>query len=268
MWNGSRDGLAPSSGYVFFDKLEVKTSNAFTESNTWEGAFDTQKHPLFNVVNGQLSAEDQLVAYKRPLTATEIQFNDEYKNSTEYDQIKYNENYIWAKTSTLVYAIYNTIDPVVVDPYNKVTADEEEASDCTAKSDPATFWLSFSSILLGVVLVLAIIALFVKIHLRKRNANKSDAKSHYKVTSRIRSQRNINKKKDEDLEEMLDYKDSIDSELTQEEVEQNEESEVSEEEQNLDEYVYGEVIEDFADNEQEQSAEETKENIDNDSENN
>ncbi|MBR2870037.1 MAG: hypothetical protein IKB98_01455 [Clostridia bacterium] len=253
MWNGSRDGQAKSTGYVFFDEVTTKTSDAFKESSTWEGAFDSQSHPLFNVVNSQLSASDQLIAYKRPLTETEIQFNDEYKNSDEYEQVKYYENYIWAKTSTLLYAVYNTIDPVEVDPYDQIKTEENEGGDCTAKSDPATFWLSFSSILLGVVLVLAIIALFVKMHLRRRKANKNDAKSHYKVTSRIRSQRELNKKKEEEIDDMLDYKASLDSEIQEDSVEENQEEQTPAEEQNLDEYVYGEVIEDFAEEEKDET---------------
>ena len=54
--------------------------------------------------------------------------------------------------------------------------------------------MSFSSILLGVVLILAIVALIVKTARRKRIANRNDAKTQYKVKSRIDSHRENQKR--------------------------------------------------------------------------
>lgn len=258
MWNGSRDGNDKSTGYVFFDEFNSTLTSAFTESDKWENV--STGHPLYEVLAKPLASTDVVVSYEQPLTETEIQFNEEYANDSSVTKVKYYENYIWAKTSNILYAVFNSIDPVEKDPYDAIPDEEESDSGCTAETDPSTFWLSFSSILLGVCLVLAIIALFLKMFLRKRKANKNDAKSHYTVTSRIRSKKNVVKDEidENDYEEEIEETELEDD--TPEDVEETEEQ--TSEEQNLDEYVYGEVIEDFTEetNKQEESSNENQDN--------
>lgn len=253
VWNGSRDGIDTSKGYVFFEEItSVNLSSAFNESTTWQGAHEQSSHPLYNMLNSTRNPGDQLISYKRELSATETKFNEEYKDNSEYKSylVDYKENYIWAKTDTLLYAVFNTVDPVEEDPYSKLPAETpiEETSGCSAQTDPSTFWLNFSSILLGIVLLLALVALFIKFYLRKQKANKSDAVSHYNVTSRIRSQRDIKRKQEESEENAQDDLEAEDQEDTDEEIE---EQEIPAEEQDLDSYVYGDVIEDFTDNQTE-----------------
>lgn len=255
VWNGSRDGVNKSQGYVFFNDINHETPSKF-DGTTWEGAFEDKNHPLFDVVTS-LSSSDvkSLVSYKRPLTDIEKQFNEEYKGQKEFlDHIvEYKENYIWAETSTMIYAVYNTIDPVAVDPYSLIETEEEpiteeeQGSGCSAASDPSSFWLSFSSIILGVILVIAIVALFIKNYLRKHRVGPDDHKSHYNVSSRIRSQREINRKKAEQkaLEEEQNNEPLEDIEEVEQIDEQEETGNETTIEQELDDYVYGEVIEDF-----------------------
>lgn len=270
VWNGSRDGNEKSQGYVFANDINNETPSQF-DGESWENAFENKSHPLFNVV----TALDQdnvksLVSYKRPLTDVEKEFNEEYKGQKDYEDyiVEYYENYIWAETSTMIYAVYNTIDPVEIDPYTLLPEEEEEvveeeASGCAAKNDPSTFWLSFSSIVLGVVLVLAIIALILKNYNRKHRNGPDNNKSHYNVSSRIRSQKEINKKKAEEkrkqLEEMNQAEAEIENFDSQEYDAVEEQTEI---EQELDDYIYGDVIEDF--NTQEESPETPEEITSND----
>ena len=183
MWNGGRDGSTEtkSTGLVLFDQVTISTSSGFVESSNCNAAFYESSSPLYasNIGEGG-NTSDQLFAYQRPLSDTEIEFNAEYPDQA----VSYSPNYVWAKTPTMIYAVYNTIDEVPVDPYESIE-DEEETKNCNNDVDPATFWMSFSTILLIVALVLAMVMLIVKKIVRKRKANASDAKSHYKVTSRI-----------------------------------------------------------------------------------
>ena len=255
MWNGSRDGAQKSQGYVFFDNINSTTTGAFTESDKWENV--ANGHPLYDTFNKTLAQTDVVVTYTQQLTELEQEFNEEYKDNADIAQVKYYENYVWVKTSNLLYAVLNTIDPEITDPYDSLPEEDEEdaESGCTAETDPSTFWLSFSSILLGVCLVLAIIALILKFYLRKRKANRSDAVVHYNVTSRIRSKRDVVK---EDAEE--ETEESVEeAETTEEQVEETTEEAT---EQTLDEYVYGEVIEDFSEETQENNEEQANENND------
>ncbi|MDY2842255.1 MAG: hypothetical protein SOT08_06240 [Candidatus Borkfalkiaceae bacterium] len=246
VWNGDRTATNKSQGYVFVKDINVTTSSAFSEPSSWANAFSTSGNPLYDAKSIYL---DELVGYKRVLTATEEKFNKEYPEQT----VSYEPTYVWAKNDTMIYAVYNTVNPVVTDPYESIE-DEETESGCTAKTDPSTFWLSFSSVLLGVVLVLAIIALVVKTVRRKRIANKSDAKTQYKVKSRIDSHRENQKlaakkakaAKVEETEETESDGTEPDKDEETADGATEETAPESAEEQNLDAYVYGEV-QDFGD---------------------
>lgn len=227
VWNGSRDGANKSEGYVFFNDITVTTSGAFTEP-TKIGELNSS--PL----NGKDIDDSNIITYKRALTDLEKKFNTEVeKGKVDAETVKYIENYVWAKNDKLVYAVFNTIDPVEVDPYEAIEKDEEETEEEEETFDASTFWLSFSSILLGVALAFALVMLLIKNIRRRRKANASDAKSHYTVTSRTRKK--VAPKTSEEKEEVVE-------ETPLEEVESNEESESeTEKEQTLDEYVYDDV---------------------------
>lgn len=233
VWNGGRDGeeTSKSEGFVFVKDITVTTSSAFTEPTRYADAFSSSSSPLFGVN----PATADVAAYVRELTSTEKAFNKEYPDQA----ISYSATYVWAKTDDVIYAVYNTLDPVESDPYANVD-DEEETSGCAAETDPSTFWLSFSSILLGVVLVLAIIALLVKTMRRRRIANRNDAKTQYKVKSRIETHKENQKRNAKRAEEKAE-------EIAEEVPETvEEEPETEKPEQNLDDYVYGDV-QDFGD---------------------
>jgi len=176
IWNGSRDGVDKSQGYVFVKTIDVTSSSAFDEPSTWNESFATSGNPLFDQTRSEIS---ELIPYTRPLTSTEKEFNKDYPDQA----VSYDASYVWAKGTNFIYAIFNTLDVEEVDPYDSIV--EEEKEGCAKETDPSTFWLSFSSILLGVVLVLALIALAVKVLRRKRIANRNDAKTQYEVKSRI-----------------------------------------------------------------------------------
>ena len=253
VWNGSRDGENKSQGYVFVKDITFTSSSAFSEPSSVANAFSISGNPLYDIKDIDSEYVDQPVQYLRPLTKTEEKFNKEYPD----DAVSYSASYVWAKTPTVIYAVYNTLEVEETNPYDSIE-DEEEETGCKAKTDPSTFWLSLSSILLGVVLALAIIALIVKALRRKHIANKNDAKSLYKVKSRIDSHRENQKraKKTEtnDSNDESDANateaekvDNADSEAT--DINNTESSETAEEaktDESLDSYVYGDV-QDFGD---------------------
>ena len=235
VWNGARDGKdeTASQGYVFV--RNITTSSTFTEGEAWNSTFSVEGNPLYE---NHRASFDVLYAYERVLNELEIQYNKENPEET----ISYSPNYVWAKSKTVVYGIFNTIDPIANDPY----ADEEEEDDtsagCVAESDPSTFWLSFSSILLAVVLFAAILVLIIRRNALKRKANKSDALSHYKVTSRIRTDKQPKPEKANEVntpaeEEVVKTENSQEEDV--EKVQPTEET--STDESTEEEYIYGEV---------------------------
>ncbi|MDY6367194.1 MAG: hypothetical protein SPL13_01590, partial [Clostridia bacterium] len=244
LWNGSRDGEEKSEGFVFFafdafgndEKFTPSTlSSAFTEPTSAVSAFATSGNPLYDnaINNGDTTLRDNALQYKRELDATEIKYNSENPDNA----VSYDPNYVWAKSDNVIYSVFNTIDPVAIDPYDNT--DEDTGSGCTAQTDPSTFWLSFSSILLAAVLVLAIIMLVVKNVRRRRKANKSDAKSHYNVTSRNKSKKKDQKvKKTTKQPEYVGYEDEPSKD---EQVKDDVQEEVQEQTENNEEYVYGDV---------------------------
>ncbi len=236
VWNGTRDKSISSQGYVFIKNISVSTNNGFTESARYEDVFTTTDNPLYKeqIVNGEKI--DEVITYTRQLSYIEQKFNND--TTTTGANVSYKKNIVWAKNSTMVYAIFNTIDPVETNPYdNEPEKEVAEQGNCSAETDPATFWMSFSSILLSAVLVLAIIMLAVKTFLRRRKANASDAKSHYKITSRtkVSKAKKVKKVEIEDDE----YEDESDAEEVEETAEENAEETETEEEK--DSYVYGDV---------------------------
>ena len=175
------------------------------------------------------------ILYKRALTDLEVKYNAEESGNISYPaKYVYVDNTQADGSKTFVYAIYNTINPVETDPYASVEdEEEEEESGCTAQVDSATFWLQFSSILLAVVLVFAMIMLLVKT-LRRRHTKKKKVRSRYSVTSRNKTVKATKEKAE---------KKTLDTLMSDETSDDNEE-ETAEEET---EYTYGEVLEDFSD---------------------
>ncbi len=190
LWNGSRDGQEKSSGYVFFD--EISTAGSFTEpsSSNYREQFTTDGVLLNALIyDKDDSFIDTAILHKRELDEREITYNNDKNRKNE--QVSYPAKYVWVKTDTTIYAIYNTLEVESVDPYLSEPTDEEEkgCGGCD-EADQSNFWLSFSTIFLGVALGVALIALFIKGYLTRRKANKNDAKSHYNVSSRYKQKKN------------------------------------------------------------------------------
>lgn len=229
IWNGDRTGTNKSEGFVFVKDVTVATSNGFTEVSRWADMFSsgTLAGMTFD------GANDSIYTYVRELSDTEKSYNKDYPDS----KISYSPSFVWAKNDNTVYAVYNTVEPIETDPYPENTDDDN--AGCAANTDSSTFWLSFSSILLGAALALAIIALIVKNVIRQRKASANDAKSHYKVTSRIKSSKaakqQVKENKTESAEEEVTEETYTESVKDVEQEDDNTQEEVS------DDYVYGEV---------------------------
>ena len=258
VWNGGRDGAdaSASKGYVVVNSIDVTTSSAFTEPTSLANAFTDSSNPLFK--NFDTDGRG-FIAYTRELTDTEKAFNKEYPDQA----VSYKATYVWAQNDTTVYAVFNTINPVEHNPYDDITEEETE-SGCNMNSDPSTFWLSFSTILLAVVLVAAIVALFIKRFAARHRSRKSESKSQYKVKSRTETQKEIKKAKEKQAQaekkareteqsddEDLDIGDLSDEPESQTETAESAESAGETDENNGDDteqsgYVYGDV-QDFGD---------------------
>ena len=241
VWNGDRDGVEKSSGYVFVKNITTTLSSGFSEGAKWNQTFTTSGNPLYEHHKASFTT---LYAYERQLTEIEKAFNADYPDKT----VSYQTNYVWAQSKTVVYGVYNTIDPVAKNPYDDIEEETPVESGCTVSSNPSTFWLGFSSIILAVALVIAIITLIIKRVRAKIRANKSDAKSHYKVTSRISNkkvdkQAKVKNVKTEEIEETIDETvEETQEEVVEETVEETETEETENAETTeSDEYVYGEV---------------------------
>lgn len=245
MWNGERysegETVTGSQGYVFFDELTFGTS--FDETG------------VLNEAEKELITEADKIYYTRKLDEVEIEYNS--KQTNESDKVSYSAGVVWAdnfdqdNNGTFLYAIYKTINPTAIDP-NKAPAEDEKAPATGCQDvDASTFWLSLSSILLGVALVVAMVMLLVKKLKNKFVRRKSDAKSHYKVTSRNKALASAKAtKKAKPAEEIVSENDEFDTD--EETVEETEE------------YTYGDVLEDFSDEETtdaEQAEEVTQEDV-------
>lgn len=243
VWNGSRDkndANGNSGGYVFFDNIHPETASAFVESTESNPINDSE-----SVLAKSGFEYSDLVFYKRVLDATEVKFNNEQTDASK--KVSYDAKCIWAKNQDTVYAVFNTLPSEVtaVDPYETSTETEGNKEGCAAETDPSTFWLSFSSILLVVVLVAALAMLVIKNVLRKRKKGKK-VQSGYNVNSRYSAKKKEEKAKkvekessyDEYEDEKIDEPETADAleEITEETTE-----EINPEEVTLDEFVYGDV---------------------------
>ena len=238
LWNGGRDGSTEtaSKGYVFYKDIDIVETAAFSEPASVKGAFTTEGNPFYNI--DEDSFENGYITYKQELTEIEKKFNAQYPDTPR----TYSSKIVWAKTANTIYAVFNNIEKTATNPYDEMEDDSTTTSSgCTAETDPSTFWLSFSSILLAAVLLIAIVALFIKNYRARHKATKSDAKSHYTVTSRVRTQKKETKveKAEQPIEET---EEAVEAEEIVEE-QPIEETEVVEEtlEESTNDFVYGEV---------------------------
>ncbi len=234
VWNGDRTAQNKSQGFIFFNDISVSTSGAFSEPTKLADTFTVSGNPLYEIGENNIDKAN-LKEYTRKLTDLEKEYNGEQTDSSKL--VSYSPSYIWANNDTNIYAIFNTIDAVENDPYAIDVEEEETDSGCIAKTDPSTFWMSFSSILLAAVLVLAIIMLIVKNVRRRRKARASDAKSHYTITSRVKTHRENKIKQQKQAKES--YSDEVVEDISNE-------TDTNTEEQSNDDYIYGDV-QDFGD---------------------
>ncbi|MBR5192634.1 MAG: hypothetical protein IKW33_04410 [Clostridia bacterium] len=255
LWNGARDAdvnpQGNSQGYVFFsldkfseaDSFNPQTlSGAFTETEKWEDTFTTSSSVLFGKFD---ATKDEALMHQRQLSKVEKDFNAKQTDSSKL--VSYSPKYVWVKTDNIIYAAYNTIEPIPVDPNSTENDTEEETQSCITTTSPETFWLSFSSILLAVVLLAAIVMLFIKNVRLSKKRNRNDAKSHYKVTSRIKTSKAEKKvKKDvveKEKEEVIEEQPEVETTTDEPEEKQTEISidSVQNTAEENEEYVYTEV---------------------------
>ena len=254
MWNGSRDGASTSTGYVFFNEIEITT---FTENEEKNGHLVTGSVLKTALDNNEIEYVDATdikikngILHAKALTELEKQFNEEYPDQ----KVTYPEKYVWVSNKNangegnFVYAIYNTINPETTNPYDSITEEEEETeeeSGCATNFDSATFWLQFSTILLAVLLIGAILILVLRT-IRRRTKKASKIKARYNVKSRNQTLAKLEKAKQEriakalaDAEKANQEEAPADSDLVNT-VDGDDDADDTE-------YTYGEVLEDFGD---------------------
>ena len=241
MWNGERTTenatATASQGYVFFN--EVSTGSSFSVNDVITSA-NKGEIEGFEYINNNITT----VEYTQALNENEIKWNDENPD----EAISYKSSVVYATDveNRLVLVSLKSINPTENDPY---ATTEDDTEDTTTKSgcadvDASTLALSLSSLILAVALVAAIIAVVVKAVLRKTKKHKNDAKSHYKVTSRNKTQKAVKAKANAKLDEEVEELDEV------EEIEEKKE-----------EYTYGDVLEDFGDDEKKEEVEEVTEEV-------
>ncbi|MBQ9104169.1 MAG: hypothetical protein IJY57_03680 [Clostridia bacterium] len=246
LWNGARDGSDNSQGFVFFD--EVITSGAFTESTSTNYLLAFTEGVLLDATIYDKGVVNESLLHKRELSETEVEYNND--SDRKNAAVAYPAKYVWVKTPTVAYAIFNSLEYDEVDPYASETEEDTEEKGCAAETDPATFWMQFSSILLGVALVFALVALIIKGVINRKKANANDAKSHYNVSSRYKALKDKKDKAQEQVETETEEETEVETveEETATETEENTENAEQESESTLDEYVYGDVQDFGSDN--------------------
>lgn len=253
VWNGDKtlenNPEAGSEGFVFVKDITVSPADGFSTPDRVENAFTVSGNPLFEQ-GATAFFEGKIFQHIRELSDEEIAYNKKNPDKAT-DPLP---AYVWAQNDTVIYSVYETLNPEAFTADTSTDTDADAESGCTATTDPSTFWMSFSSILLGVVLVLAIIALIVKRVVIKRKANASDAKTHYTVRSRTsyKAKEQDNKQLPEETEEPIE-----DEYVEPEQVEETSNEDTIE--QTLDDYVYGDV-QDFGETETNEQVEEQLEN--------
>lgn len=235
LWNGSRDNMVESTGYVFFDDYAINSG----DESGFTSALDT--------ANNEGYIEDaSFEKYTTVLTDEEKEYNEKYRKDHDEDYFKPRTDVVWAKTTDVVDG--NIYLFVRNDTLNRtastIPSDDDNSSDDTSSGcqdvDQSTIWVSISSIVLAVALVAAIIALIVKRVRIKRKKNRNDATAHYNVKSRNKTQESITQKRNaKPVKEIPEETPAEEPEAEPEE-----------------EYQYGEVLEDFGDSVPETPSEE------------
>lgn len=235
LWNGSRDNMVESTGYVFFDDYAINSG----DESGFTSALDT--------ANNEGYIEDaSFEKYTTVLTDEEKGYNEKYRKDHDEDYFKPRTDVVWAKTTDVVdgniylFARNDTLNRTA----STIPSDDDNSSDDTGSGcqdvDQSTIWVSISSIVLAVALVAAIIALIVKRVRIKRKKNRNDATAHYNVKSRNKTQESITQKRNaKPVKEIPEETPAEEPEAEPEE-----------------EYQYGEVLEDFGDSVPETPSEE------------
>lgn len=254
LWNGSRDGANKSTGYVFFNSVTVATSS-LADVQAVTDAFEADNAIDVDNVEGY---PENYVRYTQQLNKYEIKFN---KTAKKDDKISYESSVVYLKDDDTLVARYDTIAPVENDPNEKkddnTDTDTDHDHNKTEKVNSATFWLSFSSILLAVLIVVVIVYILVKKLVRKSKAKKSGAVQSYDVHSRARAMKHAKSK----AEKVAPVEKTDDTDTDVDDAEEVTETE--------EEYTYGEVqsFDDEAKDTEKEIAEVTGEQPDDDGEN-
>lgn len=236
LWNGSRDNMVESKGYVFFDDYAISSGS----ESAFTSALDT--------ANNEGYIEDaNFKKYTTVLTDEEKEYNEKYLKDHDEAYFTPRTDVVWAQTTDVVdgqiylFARNDTLNrSASTIPSDSDSSDEETGSGCQ-DVDQSTLWISLSSLILAVALVVAIIALIVKRVRIKRQKNQNDAKAHYNVKSRNKTQETISQKKSAKVVKEVP-----------------EETTTEEPEAEAEEYQYGEVLEDFDDSVSETPAAESE----------
>ena len=250
LWNGARDGSENSQGFVFFDNYS--TTETFTEGDVY-----TADSPLNSAFNSGKISWNSIVRYTRELTQQEVDFNNSQDRIINgYPEVSYNSAPIYASDDvSFVYAVYNTINPTEVDPWAKYntedeTTTEEEDGGCVDWSSE-TFWLNLASILLAVVLFGAIVIVIIKTLRKRKLSSAKKIKEHYSVKSRNTVRAESIKKANEKAKQNANaYEGEVEVQPTANDVVEDvvdETERTYEEDKQEEEFVYGEVLEDFSD---------------------
>ncbi len=229
-WNGSRDGSTSAEGTVYFDSYAVSTVKSVRD--------------LQEEIKADYNLEVEGVKFTRVPTAVKYT-DDDGEEATRY--IKYDEKEVLWIYNECKTQIIDLTTVYTVNEEDRTTTDSEDtevedstSSESTAPETSFSAALQITSIIVASVLIAALIAVLVRMLVKKHRKNKGASASYYNRDSRERAGLAIEAKKArlaakesdtvEGIEESIPYDyDNMENNIEQEVSEEtSEEGEVEE----------------------------------------
>ena len=241
MWNGSRDGQTNSTGIVFFDSFLSTTSTnretnltdlkyTYTKANAYsEGVYDYtyEKAESGKVTFTQLPTLIKTNADPKGTVHNYAKGDRDY-TSTIFMTNGTLENGI-VKGGTFIISDLTSIDaPTEVD--NTTSSDSSSSSSSGGSGAETTSYNPFlfaTSIIISLVLIIALIAVFVKHIITSRRKKRIEKENYYDSSARDKAHEKILNKKAEQEKKAYDYdnmENNIEDETAEETLEETNET--------------------------------------------
>lgn len=177
IWNGARDGSDNSQGLVIVDSVTTNTA-------------DTKSLIMKANAKGDLAEE---ISYKQ--APTKVTYTDDDGND-QVKYTKYNSKVVFTKynaTNTII-ATHASID--VESETDETTSDDDTSTETTEENPTSFNWaLQITTIIIAVLLIVALVAVFIRMILKNRKKKVAVTKSFYDKNARDKTNLKIAKNK-------------------------------------------------------------------------